>query len=155
MDEEAEWKAFRDALGKDKKEFRRMFANSRLYISACSYSAKPIRIQPIFMAILFHHYQQLVRVEEELGVQGDDGMSLFPTDDVLLKEIESWKGFSDSLRAEDREIFEKMLRGCFRFAAAINAKGEPFPTEALIMALLLSEQKQLSRLIEHVDGERK
>jgi hypothetical protein len=55
-------------------------------------------------------------------------MSLFPKEDVLTKEIASWKSFVDSLSSkEDRELFEKMLNDCYKYAAAINAKGQPFP----------------------------
>ena len=68
-------------------------------------------------------------------------MSLFPNEDILTKEIESWKGFANSLSSkEDRELFEKMLNDCYNYAAAINAKGQPFPSEPLIMALLLSQR---------------
>ena len=69
-----------------------------------------------------------------------EDMSLFPNEDILTKEIESWKGFVNNLssKEEDRELFEKMLNDCYNYAAAINAKGKPFPTEPLIMALLLS-----------------
>ena len=36
--------------------------------------------------------------------------SLFPEDNNLTKEIESWRGFADSLKCEeDRKIFLKML----------------------------------------------
>jgi hypothetical protein len=31
-----------------------MFSICHLYNSACSFAAKPIRIQPIFMSIIFH-----------------------------------------------------------------------------------------------------
>jgi hypothetical protein len=68
-------------------------------------------------------------------------MSLFPNEDILTKEIESWKGFADSLRAEDNELFAKMLNDIYKYVAAINAKGRPFPTEPLLMALLLKQQK--------------
>ena len=55
-------------------------------------------------------------------------MSLFPNEDILTKEIESWKSFGDSLSSkEDRELFEKMQYDCYKYAAAINAKGQPFP----------------------------
>jgi hypothetical protein len=71
-------------------------------------------------------------------------MSLFPNEDNLLtKEIESWKGFADSLNSQEyKELFNKMLNDCYKYAKAINAKEkEPFPntTESLIMALLLSQ----------------
>jgi hypothetical protein len=49
-------------------------------------------------------------------------MSLFPDEDVLTKEIESWKGFAESLRSEeDTNIFLTMLNDCQKYALAINA----------------------------------
>lgn len=68
MYEECEWKEFRKALSKsERKEFDKMFATSRLYISACSYAAKPVRIQPILMSIIFHHYKQLLDISKTLS----------------------------------------------------------------------------------------
>ena len=69
-------------------------------------------------------------------------MSLFPTEDILTKEIESWRSFAASLNSKEyKEIFNKMLSDCYKYANAINAKGEPFPYEQLLMSLLLSQQK--------------
>ena len=66
-EEEKEWKRFRKGLDKqDRKIFDNIFSIGCLYNSACSYVAKPIRIQPIFMSIVFHHYKQLQRIKEEL-----------------------------------------------------------------------------------------
>ena len=67
-------------------------------------------------------------------------MSLFLKEDVLTKEIESWRSFVDSLssKEDDRDLFENMLNDCYKYAAAINAKGESFRDEPLIMLLLLS-----------------
>jgi hypothetical protein len=31
-------------------------------------------------------------------------MSLFPEENILTKEIESWEGFADSLKSEDRRL---------------------------------------------------
>ena len=64
-------------------------------------------------------------------------LSLFPNEDILTQEIESWKGFADSLPDEDRDTFMKLLNDCYKFSKAINAKGRPFPTEPLIMARIL------------------
>jgi hypothetical protein len=79
-------------------------------------------------------------------------MSLFPNEDILTKEeIELWKSFGDSLSSkEDRDLFEKMLNDCYKYAAAINAKGEPFPDEPLIIALLLSQHKMIDRLSKQI-----
>jgi hypothetical protein len=78
-------------------------------------------------------------------------MSLFPNEDILTKEIESWKGFTNKLSSKEyRELFEKMLNDCYKYAAAINAKGQPFPTEPLIMALLLSQHKMIDWLSKQI-----
>ena len=66
MEEQREWKQFRQALDKqDRKVFDNMFSIAHLYNSACSYAANPIRIQPVFMSIIFHHYKQLLNLKEE------------------------------------------------------------------------------------------
>ena len=72
-------------------------------------------------------------------------MSLLPNkDDILTKEIESWIGFTDSLKSEeDRRLFLKMLNDCYKYSTAINAKGELFPTEAVLMSLILQQQKMM------------
>ena len=72
-------------------------------------------------------------------------LSLFP-EDILTKEIESWKGFADMLQDEDSETFMKMLNDCYKYSKAINAKGRPFPTEPVIMALLLAQHKLIEWL---------
>ena len=46
-------------------------------------------------------------------------MILFPEDDILIREIESWKGFADMLSSEDRRLFLQMLNDCHRYSNAI------------------------------------
>jgi len=75
-------------------------------------------------------------------------MILFPEDDILIREIESWKGFADMLSSEDRRLFLQMLNDCHRYSNAINAKAEAFPAEALLMALVFIQHKILSWLIK-------
>ena len=63
--EYAEWKYFRKALPKaDRKQFDDMFSTSALYNSACVCCANPIRIQPIIMSILLHHYKELRKLRD-------------------------------------------------------------------------------------------
>jgi hypothetical protein len=62
--EYAEWKDFRRALPKaERKLFDDMFSKSVLYNSACVCCANPVRIQPIIMSILFHHYKELGKLK--------------------------------------------------------------------------------------------
>jgi len=71
IEEQKEWKEFRRALDKkDRKVFDNMFSICHLYNSACSFAAKPIRIHPIFISIIFHHYKQLMKLKEELEEKG-------------------------------------------------------------------------------------
>src|ERR687888_1123522 len=70
VQEQKEWKEFRQALDKsDRKAFDDMFSICYLYNSACSFAAKPIRIHPIFMSIIFHHYKQLTKLSEQIEQQ--------------------------------------------------------------------------------------
>jgi hypothetical protein len=74
-------------------------------------------------------------------------MSLFPNEDILTREIESWRTFAASLNSKEyKQLFNKMLSDCYKYANAINAKGEPFPTNSLLMYLLLSQQKMIDWL---------
>lgn len=78
-------------------------------------------------------------------------MSLFPDKDDILSRLQSgWKGYADILQKEDREAFLTMMDKCYAYAAAINAKGEPFPNEALLMALVFSQFKMINRLVTKV-----
>jgi hypothetical protein len=44
----------------------------------------------------------------------------------------------------------KMLHDCHKYARAINAKGEAFPSEPLIMALLLLQHKIIEWLTDKI-----
>ena len=74
-------------------------------------------------------------------------MSIFPQDDLLSKEIHAWKSFGDSLRLEDREMFDKMIQQCYKYIRAINAKGEPYTTESLMMSLILIQHQMIDLLL--------
>lgn len=77
-------------------------------------------------------------------------MSLFPTDDILAKLQEQWKGYADALRQEDKEAFLTMIEKCYAHAAAINAKSEPFPNEALLVSLVFSQYKMINWLVPKI-----
>ncbi|MDH3617723.1 MAG: hypothetical protein OEM89_03245 [Nitrosopumilus sp.] len=63
--EEKKWKLFRATLDKKNKAlFDDMFATARLYISACMMGCRPVRLESIFMAIIFHHFKQILSLGE-------------------------------------------------------------------------------------------
>ena len=80
-------------------------------------------------------------------------MSLFPNEDVLTREIETWRGFIDKLPSEDdKVIMTKLLNDCYKYAVAINSHGHPFPAEPVIMALLLSQHKMINHLKSQIQS---
>lgn len=73
-------------------------------------------------------------------------MTLAPDDDLLEKEIESWRGFWEALREDDRRLFKEMLAEIRKYAPAIATKAEPFPVEPVLMSLLLEQYKKAKKL---------
>ena len=65
--------------------------------------------------------------------------------------MESWRGFADQLPEKEKQVM-KMLNDCYKYSTAINAKGQPFPSEGAIMSLLLSEHKLIEWL--EISGEK-
>ncbi len=69
--EVAEWKEYRNYLGKkEKRALDEMFALVGSYISACSNAVVPIRIHVVIVTILFHHYLELLEITRELAEGG-------------------------------------------------------------------------------------
>jgi len=73
------------------------------------------------------------------------------SDAEIIEELDSWGRFADALRAEDRELFKEMLRLCYEYLPAMQARESPFPTEALFMSLLLMQHKTIVWLAGEVE----
>jgi hypothetical protein len=65
------------------------------------------------------------------------------SDSEIMEELDSWRRFADALRAEDKALFMEMLRPCYEYFPAMQARDSPFPTEALLMSLLLVQHKMI------------
>ena len=68
-------------------------------------------------------------------------------DDILDKEIESWKSFEYALREENAILFNKMLEEIRQYSESVTAKGQDYSTESLLMALIFQQHKMISHLI--------
>lgn len=68
---------------------------------------------------------------------------LFPYNDILTKEIESWYIYAEYLRKQDSELFGQMLNNCHKYAPAITAKGNDYSTISLFMTILLELHKNI------------
>jgi hypothetical protein len=85
-------------------------------------------------------------------------LSLFPDEDVLTKEIETWRGFIDKLpEDEDKAVLIKLLNSCYKYSLAMNehTQEHPFPSETLIMTLLLTQHKLIIQLKSMIQSRNK
>jgi len=80
-----------------------------------------------------------------------------PEDNILTKEIDSWKGFEYALRQPNATLFNKMLTECLEneeYAAAFKTKGPQDSAESLLIALIFQQQKMISKLIHRIESQR-
>ena len=68
----------------------------------------------------------------------------------LDKEVQRWSGFARALRKDDRETFEQLMDICRNYASAGSNATRPVMFEAMVMCILLEQQKMLNRLKKEV-----
>lgn len=73
------------------------------------------------------------------------------TDGEIIEELDSWQSFADALRADDRALFNDMIRLCYGYFPSIQARDSPFPAEAVFMSLLLAQHKAIIWLMAEVE----
>jgi len=65
----------------------------------------------------------------------------------LKEEIDSWRPYAEALRQEDREVFKEMMNGvAASYNLAIERAERGYDTEAVMMSILLNQQKTISWL---------
>jgi hypothetical protein len=62
---------------------------------------------------------------------------------ILDREIENWESYASGLNETDKELFYQMLKSTSKYYPSIEAKGESYATQSLIMSLLLDQHKKL------------
>ncbi len=108
----------------DKTAFNDLFSIARLYNSAYSYETNhPIRIYPIMMSIIFHHYKILK--EKYFGKYH------FYNFDYI---------YNDYNTSSNNNILNQMLQSSYKYSNAKIAKGKQF-SKLLIMFLLFKHYK--------------
>ena len=96
------------------------------------------------MSIVLHHYKILKGKKFVKSFSSINFNDVNNDENTILKrEIDKWNNFSSVLRKHNREMFKEMLQSSYKYSNAINAKGEQFSTESLIMSLLLEQYRLL------------
>lgn len=70
---------------------------------------------------------------------------------ALESEIEKWKGFRKALRAKDAKAFDKMMNACRNFASAGSMATRPVLLEAMLMSILLHQEKTLTEIQKRLE----
>ena len=70
---------------------------------------------------------------------------------ALEGEIARWEGFRKALRAEDAVAFDKMMNACRMHASAGSMATRPILFEAMVMSILLSQEKAIMEIIERLE----
>ena len=66
-------------------------------------------------------------------------------------EIAKWEGFRKALRAGDAEAFDKMMNACRLYASAGSMATRPVLFEAMLMSILLSQEREIAEIRERLD----
>ena len=65
----------------------------------------------------------------------------------LKQEVDSWRPYAEALRNEDREVFREMMNDVARaYGEAVELAERGYDTEAVMMSILLSQQKMINSL---------
>ena len=65
---------------------------------------------------------------------------------VVEAEVEKMKKFRDSLRSDDKTIFEDLLNQCKLYASAASSLTSPIREMPLIISILFAHHKKLAEL---------
>jgi hypothetical protein len=69
---------------------------------------------------------------------------------MVEAETEKLKKFRDSLRQEDKVIFEDLLNQCKLYASAASSLASPVKEVPLIVSMLFAHHKKLAELEKHL-----
>jgi hypothetical protein len=71
---------------------------------------------------------------------------------VVESEVEKLKKFQDSLRLDDKLLFEDLLNQCKLYASAASALASPVKEMPLIVSILFAHHKKLAELEKRLDS---
>jgi len=86
--------------------------------------------------------------EEQEQEKNDD-----TEENLLAKEVESWKNFEYALKKQNAIPFNKMLTECLEneeYAFATKARGSKYSAESLFIALIFQQQRMIGELIKRI-----
>ena len=79
------------------------------------------------------------------------GRTLPTFNTYLQQEIDDWRPFRRTLRAEEKALFDKLFTHARTYTAEATAAARPVPFDAIVMAIVLGQQREIAELRERVE----
>lgn len=71
---------------------------------------------------------------------------------TLESIIREWSDFRRGLTEEDREVFDRLMNRARSHASAATYAAFPNPVEAVLLSIILEQEKTIMELKEEVEG---
>ena len=68
----------------------------------------------------------------------------------LEEEMSTWRDYRRALGKKDREVFDRLFHLAKRHIAEASHAKRPIPFDALVISILLEQQKEIERLKERI-----
>lgn len=82
------------------------------------------------------------------------GRTLATTNQLILNEIQNFGNFRRALRAADQQLFDALFVAARQHTAAISLADHALPLEAMLLAMLLEQERKIRQLEQRLDGRR-
>ena len=74
------------------------------------------------------------------------GRTLRTTAQIILDEQREFVNFRRTLRREDQQIFDTLFASARKYTAAISQANHALPFEAILLAMLLEQAREIAHL---------
>jgi len=80
------------------------------------------------------------------------GRTLATTTQLILAEQAAFASFRRTLRLEDQHLFDTLFAQARQHTAAISMANHALPFEAILLAMLLEQAREIEKLKRQSDG---
>lgn len=80
------------------------------------------------------------------------GRTLQTTNQIILNEQTAFNTFRRTLRRNDQRLFDRLFADARKHTAAISQANHALPFEAILLAMLLEQAREIDALKQRLDG---
>jgi hypothetical protein len=80
------------------------------------------------------------------------GRTQLTTTQIILDEISAFSSFRRALRRSDQHLFDRLFASARKHTAAIGQANHSLPFEAVLLAMLIEQAREIEALKREIDG---